>query len=85
LSLLVFLPMIPGFLLAFGALEPALWMTLTPVIGQHLLVAQVVRGQAMAPTTVLAVSLVSAAAAAAALAIAVRVIGAESVLRRTGA
>jgi sodium transport system permease protein len=39
LSLLVFLPMIPGFLLAFGTLRPADWMFRVPMLGQHLLVS----------------------------------------------
>ena len=35
LSMMIFVPMIPGFLFAFGTLEPAGWMTFTPMIGQH--------------------------------------------------
>ena len=40
LSMLIFLPMIPGFLFAFGALQPAPWMAYTPMIGQHMLIAR---------------------------------------------
>lgn len=85
LSLLVFVPMIPGFLLAFGALQPAPWMTVTPVLGQHLMVSDLVRGLTLAPATVAALAAVSTSAAIVALAAAVRLIAREAILHRPGA
>ena len=64
LSMLIFLPMIPGFLFAFGALQPATWMTYTPMIGQHLLIAQVVRGEAASIATIVPLSAITMTASA---------------------
>ena len=48
LSMLIFLPMIPGFLFAFGTLQPAPWMAFAPMIGQHMLITTLVRGETLA-------------------------------------
>lgn len=45
LSLLLFVPVLPGFLLAFDALEPAPWMGLVPIIAQQLAITDVLRGE----------------------------------------
>lgn len=45
LSLMTFIPMIPGMLLAFAPMEPKLGMTLVPVLGQHLMVEGVISGE----------------------------------------
>lgn len=46
LSLLLFLPMVPGFLFAFDAVRPSGWMAAAPVVGQQVLLERVVRGDA---------------------------------------
>ena len=69
LSVLLFAPMLPGFLLAFGTLEPQPWMRFTPIVGQHLRVADILRGapaasadvQALAATTIVATGIALAA------------------------
>ena len=45
LSMLIFLPMIPGFLFAFGSIAPSPWMAFAPMIGQHMLLTDIVRGR----------------------------------------
>lgn len=85
LSLLVFVPMVPGFLLAFGSLQPAPWMAVTPVLGQHLLVTDLMRGLSPAPASVAALAAVSTSVAIVALATAARLIDREAILRRPGA
>ena len=46
LSMMIFLPMIPGFLFAFGSIAPSAWMGFAPMIGQHMLITDLVRGEA---------------------------------------
>ena len=48
LSLLLFVPMIPGFLFAFDAVAPSRWMTWTPLLSQQLAVAGLIKGDAVA-------------------------------------
>jgi sodium transport system permease protein len=84
LSLLIFVPMVPGFLLAFGTLSPEHWMTAVPILGQHLLVADIVRGQPLDAFAVTSLSLVTLAATAAGLALASRLLVREAMLLRTG-
>ena len=48
LSMMIFLPMIPGFLFAFGSIAPSAWMGFAPMIGQHMLLTDVARGEAAA-------------------------------------
>lgn len=85
LSMLIFVPMIPGFLFAFGTLDPAPWMALAPMIGQHMLVTSLVRGEPIVTANAVAVSVVTVAAAAAAITAAARLLDRETVLRRAGA
>lgn len=47
LSLLMFLPMIPGFLLIAGALEKADWMFAVPMLGQQIAIADLLGGVAI--------------------------------------
>lgn len=84
LSMLIFVPMIPGFLFAFGTLDPAPWMALAPMIGQHMLVTSLVRGEPIVTANAVAVSVVTVAAAAAAITAAARLLDRETVLRRAG-
>jgi sodium transport system permease protein len=85
LSMLIFVPMIPGFMFAFGTLDPAPWMAVTPMIGQHMLITNIVRGEAIAMTNAVALSAVTLLAAAAAGGAAAAMLDREAVLRRAGA
>jgi sodium transport system permease protein len=84
LSLLLFLPMIPGFLLAFGSIQPAPWMNLTPILGQHVFISGLVRGEAPTVAAAAALGLVTLVVAAAAAVATSRGLGVESTLRRHG-
>jgi sodium transport system permease protein len=46
LSLLLFLPMMPGLMLEIYQLEPAPWMIFVPILGQQELISRVMGGQA---------------------------------------
>ncbi len=85
LSMLIFVPMIPGFLFAFGSLQPAPWMAFTPMIGQHMLITDLVRGAAASVPVALTLSAVTLAVALAAGWAATRQLDRETVLRRAGA
>ena len=61
LSLLLFVPMIPGFLFAFDAVASAPWMTWTPLLSQQLAVAALIKGEAIAVSSVLAAGLMTLA------------------------
>jgi sodium transport system permease protein len=82
LSLLMFLPMIPGFMLAFGSLPSAPWMLRVPVLGQHLLVTGIVRGQPPEVAATAALVLTTLASAGAALWAASVLLARERVVRR---
>jgi sodium transport system permease protein len=45
LSLLLFVPMLPGFLFAFDAAGPRPWMRAVPIVGQQILMADLLRGE----------------------------------------
>ncbi len=83
LSALIFAPMIPGFLFAFGSIEPAPWMTFTPMIGQHVMLTALVRGEAPALLELAALSGITLVAGAVACVAASRQLDRESILRRT--
>ncbi len=84
LSFLIFAPMIPGFLFAFGTLQPAPWMRLTPMLGQHVFIMDIVRGEAAATLPVAGLTMVTLAAAALAVCAIAMLLGRESILRRHG-
>ena len=84
LSFLVFLPMVPGFLLAFGSIEASAWVRLTPMTGHHVLIGEVVRGIAPAPAGVAILTLITGATAAMALGYATSLLGRETMVRRLG-
>ena len=85
LSMLIFVPMIPGFLFAFGSMQPAPWMAFAPMIGQHMLITDLVRGDAVSLPTAAALSLVTLAVTIAAGGAASLQLNREAVLRRAGA
>ncbi len=85
LSMLIFVPMIPGFLIAFGSVSPAPWMAFAPMIGQHMLITDVARGVAPSISAVAAVSAITVTVGLAAAWAATRQLDREAVLRRAGA
>lgn len=85
LSMLIFVPMVPGFLFAFGSLEPSWWMAYAPMIGQHMLITELVRGQSPSPAIAIALSAVTLALTLTAAWAAAVQLDREAVLRRTGA
>jgi sodium transport system permease protein len=83
LSLLIFLPMLPGFMLAFGSMETAGWMTWFPLLGQQLATSDVLRGEAPAVTTVASLAGATLAAAAAVFVLAARLLDRETIVLST--
>jgi hypothetical protein len=77
--------MIPGFLFAFGTLQPAPWMAFAPMIGQHMLITGVVRGDTTPLATVAALSAITGAAGVLAWLAAARQLLQEAVPRRSRA
>ena len=85
LSMMIFLPMIPGFLFAFGSIAPSAWMGFAPMIGQHMLLTDVVRGEVPPASRVIVLTVLTLTAAAIACWAAARQLDREAVLRRAGA
>ena len=85
LSMMIFLPMIPGFLFAFGSIAPSAWMGFAPMIGQHMLLTDVVRGEVPPASRVIVLTVLTLIAAALACWAAARQLDRETVLRRAGA
>ena len=85
LSMMIFLPMLPGFLFAFGSITPSAWMAFAPMIGQHMLLTDLARGEAPPAIQVVALTTLTLIAAALACWAAARQLDRESVLRRAGA
>lgn len=63
LSLLLFVPMVPGFLFAFGALAASDWMRRVPILGHHLLVSDLLRGERPDVAAAIALGVVTTAVA----------------------
>ncbi|MBP6703249.1 MAG: ABC transporter permease [Vicinamibacteria bacterium] len=84
LSLLTFLPMLPGFLFAFGSLQPAEWMLWVPMVGQHVAMSDIVRGEILSGGRSMAMAASSLLGTAAFVAMATGLLGRESTLRRFG-
>ena len=61
LSLLLFAPMIPGFLFAFDAVAASPWMTWTPLLSQQLAVAALIEGEVITIGSALVAGLVTLA------------------------
>lgn len=70
LSMIMFVPMVPGFLFAFGVLAPADWMRPMPILGHHVLVSELVRGDVPGAGITIALAVVTTIAAAACVAMA---------------
>ncbi len=55
LSLLLFVPLLPGFALSFAGREPPAWLGWVPLVGQQVLSAEVLRGRGvLVPALILA-------------------------------
>jgi sodium transport system permease protein len=85
LSMFIFLPMIPGFLFAFGSLEAMPWMSWLPMLGQHVVISDMLRGQPSPLPSVAGLTAVTLTAAALTLAVTARLLDRESIVRRIGA
>ncbi len=53
LSLLLLLPMVPGFAFSFGTIEPQPWMEAVPMLGQQVWMSSLVRGEPVGPSVFL--------------------------------
>lgn len=83
LSLLLFLPMLPGFLLAFGSMETAGWMSSCPLLGQQIAIGDVLRGVAPEAPAVAWLAGATVAVAVAVFALAARLLDRETIVTRT--
>jgi sodium transport system permease protein len=77
LSLLLFVPMIPGFLFAFDAVAVEAWMAWTPLLAQQLAVAALLEGASIAGLPALGAAAATLAAGGLALLFCIRVLGDE--------
>jgi sodium transport system permease protein len=84
LSMFVFLPMLPGFMFAFGSIEMRPWMSAFPMVGQHVMISGLLRGQAPSPVVLTVLSAATLAAAALAMAASAALLRRESIVRRAG-
>ena len=84
LSMFIFLPMVPGFLFAFGSIETRAWMAWLPMLGQHVIISDLLKGQPLPPSPVMGLTLIALAAAALTLALTARLLDRESIVRRNG-
>jgi len=84
LSLLMFVPMLPGFLFAFGSLQPETWMLWVPMLGQHVAMSDIVRGQVLTPGAAAIMGATSLIGAGLFLTLTADVLGRESTLKRLG-
>lgn len=79
-SFLLFLPMLPSFLLQVNDVDPELWMTLVPGLAQHLIVAGVVAGEGVGTTFVAAAALACLGWAVLSVAATTRLLGQEKIV-----
>ena len=84
LSMFVFLPMLPGFMFAFGSIETRPWMSAFPMVGQHVMISGLLRGQPPSPIAAIGLSAITVAATALAIAASAVLLRRESVIRRAG-
>lgn len=84
LSILIFVPMLPGFMFAFGSLETRSWMSAFPMLGQHVMIGGQLRGEAPSTGSVVLLTAITLAAAALAVGAAASLLRRESIVRRVG-
>lgn len=44
-SFLIFVPMLPAFVMMFSPIDPQPWLAMIPLLGQHLLITEAIRGE----------------------------------------
>jgi sodium transport system permease protein len=84
MSVLLFAPMLPGFLFAFGSLDERPWMLWLPVLGQHVGTSNVLRGESTALGGDALLAAVTLVATAAVLTTSAFLLERESIVRRLG-
>ena len=82
-SLLLLVPTIPGFLLAFGSLTEKWWHRIAPILSQQLLVSDVLAGRMPGVLAILLPALATMVAALAAIVVSARLLTRERVARGT--
>ncbi len=85
LSLMMIAPMLPAAFLSISPIEGQPWMMLVPVLGQTVLLNDVLRGDPVKTSWLLLAALVSLAAASLAVAAAVRMLSQEKIIFGRGA
>ncbi len=85
LSMMMMVPMLPAAFLSISPIETKAWMMLVPVLGQTVLLNDVLRGEALHGSWIALAGVVSAAAAALCAAFAVRMLSQEKIIFGRGA
>ncbi len=85
LSMLMLVPMIPAMFISVQPIKSALWHMLVPALGQTLLMADVLRGEATSASWFALAALSATAFAAALLALAARLLRSEKIVFGRGA
>ena len=85
LSMMMMVPMLPAAFLSISPVETKAWMMLVPVLGQTVLLNDVLRGEALHTSWIALAGAVSAAAAALCAAFAVRMLSQEKIIFGRGA
>lgn len=80
LSLLLFLPVIPGFLFSLQRIDPEPWMRAVPLLAEQVLASDLLRGQAIGPATHLTAAGATLLAAAVCLAATARMLRHERIV-----
>lgn len=80
LQLFMMLPFLPAVYLALSPVEPKMWMMAVPILGQDLLLADVIRGESMGPLAFALAAAVSAALTFACLAVTARLFKSERII-----
>lgn len=80
LSLLMFVPTIPGFLFAFQRVDTEPWMHTVPVLAQQVLIGDLLRGKGIDPTMQAVAAVATLAAAAVCLFVTARLLRHERIV-----
>ena len=80
LSLLLLVPMLPGFVLTLGQTETRPWMDALPLLGQQILVLKILRGEATDPLMHVLLAAVTLAATAVSIAVIARLLHNERIV-----
>ena len=80
LSLLIFLPVIPGFLFSLQRIDTEPWMRAVPVLAEQVLIGDLLRGQSTGPAVHLIAAGATLLAAMACLAVTARMLRHERIV-----